>query len=191
MGAMYRAVVSVFLIVHITMMFVSGLPDRSALGKKILESISWYQIFFGLDQTWSMFAPNPSAENSYLDAVISFKDGSTEKWTFPRSSMLDDWERFTTGERIRKYQQENLKPMQRTDLWRDLSHFLEREVKKIEVQGRGRQISFIQFQKHFSVVKPPQERFVEHGRPTTDYQVENVFIYKPEDEVKYEAKNNH
>lgn len=190
MGRITKILVSIFITIHITLMVTSGLPDKSAVGKRILKSLEWYQVFFGLDQTWSMFAPNPSAVNSYLDATITFKDGSTEKWTFPRSSHMSSWDRFTSGERMRKYQQENLRPMERQDLWFDLSRFLEREVTKLEQQGRGRVVDEIQFYRHFNVVKPPTEVFVEHGTPSTNYQTEEVFKYKATEGVRYEVKNN-
>lgn len=182
--------VSVFVAIHITLMVTSGLPDRSAVGDAILRKLEFYQVFFGLDQTWSMFAPNPASVNSYLDAVITFTDGSTEKWTFPRSSRMSPWDRFTAGERVRKYQQENLMPMQRAGMWFDLSRFLEREVSKLEKEGKGRVVAQIQFYRHVSHVKPPSEVFVEHGKVTTEFQKEAVFNYIAKEKVRYEAKNN-
>ncbi|XGC80057.1 hypothetical protein ACES2L_12040 [Bdellovibrio bacteriovorus] len=191
MGVFKKILISMFIALHVTVMVTAGLPDKSAVGKRILKSIAWYQIFFGLDQTWSMFAPNPSAVNSYLDATITFKDGTTEKWTFPRSSHMSSWDRFTSGERMRKYQQENLRPLERQDLWFDLSRFLEREITKLEQQGgRGRILESVQFFRHHNIVKPPTEVFIEHGKPSSNYQTESVFKYQAADGVRHEAKNN-
>lgn len=191
MRILVKTLVSIFIAAHITMMVTSGLPDRSVVGQRILNHLRDYQVFFGLDQTWSMFAPNPSSVNSYLDATITFKDGSTEKWTFPRSSQLSDWDRFTGGERFRKYQQENLKAMERNEIWLDLGHFLEKEVNRIERSGRGRVFEQAQFYRHFNTVKPPTEQFIEHGKLSTNYQTESVFQYKPTEQVRHEAKNDH
>lgn len=190
MGIIKKAFISVFIVIHLMIMIAAGLPDRSAVGKEILGTMRSYQIFFGLDQSWSMFAPNPASKNSYMDAIITFKDKTTEKWTFPRASHLEGWERFTSGERLRKYQQENLVPLQKMELWYDLAHFLEKEINKIEKKGKGRVIDQIQFFRHFNIVKSPTEKFVEHGRASTEFKTESVFIYKSTDRVRYEAKNN-
>lgn len=190
MARITKAVVSFFIFFHILVMVTSGLPDRSAIGKNLLKELQWYQIFFGLDQTWSMFAPNPTAVNSYLDAVITFKDGSTERWTFPRSSQMDDWDRFTGGERFRKYQQENLRSLEKTEMWFDLGRFLEREINLIEKTGQGRTFESVQFYRHSNTVKPPTVIFVEHGRLSSEFQSEAVFQYKATEKVRYEAQSS-
>lgn len=190
MGNVKKIFISVFIITHLTIMITAGLPDRSAVGKAVLNHLRWYQTFFALDQSWSMFAPNPTSKNSYMDAVITFKDNSTEKWTFPRASHLGGWERFTSGERLRKYQQENLVPMVKMEMWYDLAHFLEKEINQIEKKGRGRVIDQIQFFKHTNFIKPPSEKFVEHGHASTDFQTESAFVFKASDRMIYEAKNN-
>lgn len=172
------------------MVVTAGFPDRSAVGHKILTFLEPYQILFGLDQTWSMFAPNPSNLNSYLTATITFKDGSTEKWTFPRASQMDPGERFTAGEKYRKYQQENLVPMQKTELWYDLSRYVAREVSKIERGGRGRELAEITFYRHTNLIQPPDRVFVPHGKMATNYSPEKAFEFKPTGEMRYEANNN-
>ncbi|WII72370.1 hypothetical protein QJS83_00630 [Bdellovibrio sp. 22V] len=191
MGLVWKTIISIFIAVHLSMVIIAGLPDRSLFGQRILKKLELYQVFLGLDQPWSMFAPNPSPTNSYIDAEITFNDSSTEKWTFPRSSRLDSWERFTSGERVRKFSQENLIPMQRPELWLDLSRFLEREINKIEAHGRGRTVASVQFYRHVNTVKPPTEQFIEHGKLSTVFNKESVYQYKPTQELRHEAKNDH
>lgn len=190
MGIIKKIFVSVFIVIQITIMIISGLPDRSAVGKEVLNNLRWYQTFFALDQSWSMFAPNPTSRNSYLDATITFTDNTTEKWTFPRSSQLGGWERFISGERLRKYQQEHLASVRKVELWYDLSHFLEKEVNRIEKNGKGRVIASIQFFRHSNNIKAPTEKFVEHGQPSTDFKTEAAFNYKSSNGIKNEIKNN-
>ncbi|UXR64633.1 hypothetical protein EZJ49_16350 [Bdellovibrio bacteriovorus] len=191
MTMLKKSLISVFIAVHVIMMVTAALPDRSAVGDQVLRFLSAYQVFFGLDQTWSMFAPNPASVNSYLTATLTFKDGSTEQWTFPRASQLDDMERFTAGERYRKYQQENLLPMEKEELWFDLSRYVAREVEHIEQQGRGRQLQELYFYRHFNVVAPPSQVFIPHGKMSTQYTTETVFHFKPTGGPRYEASNNH
>lgn len=188
MGIFKKGLVSLFIAVHCVMMFTSALPDRSVVGDRILQFLAPYHVFFGLDQTWSMFAPNPSAMNSYLDAVITFADGSTERWTFPRASQIDGLERFTAGERYRKYQQENLVPMENAELWFDLSRFVERDVNTIEKYGRGRQFAEVHFYRHYNVIMPPTEVFIPHGQLSKQFTEESVFHYKPQQGVRHEVQ---
>lgn len=186
-----KTIISIFIACHIAMLVTAALPDRSLIGDMILNSLARYQIFFGLDQTWSMFAPNPASVNSYLTATINFKDGSTEQWTFPRASQIHGLERFTAGERYRKYQQENLLPMEKAELWFDLSHYVAREVQKIEDKGRHREFDQLQFVRHYNVVPHPTQAFIPHGQMSTQYATEAIFHYKPAEKVRYEANNTH
>lgn len=186
-----KVLVSAFIAVHLVMIATTAFPDRSAVAEKFLALVAPYQIFFGLDQTWSMFAPNPASVNSYLTATLTFKDGSTEKWTFPRSSQIDGLKRFTAGERYRKYQQENLVPMEKSELWFDLSRYVAREVARIEKSGPGRELDQIQFYRHSNVIQPPTKIFIPHGQLSTAYASESVFHFKSTGEMRHEASNNH
>ncbi|KHD87577.1 MAG: hypothetical protein OM95_13350 [Bdellovibrio sp. ArHS] len=190
MAIFKKTLISAFIAVHLTMLVTAGLPDRSAVGDRILKSLARYQIFFALDQPWSMFAPNPSAVNSYLTAEIHFKDGSSEKWTFPRASQMDSFDRFTSGERFRKFQQDNLVPLEKTPLWADLAKYVAREVNKIERNGRGREIENLEFIRHHNIVAAPTKVFVPHGTLSKDFSSENVFKFKPNEQVRHEANNN-
>ncbi|KYG68123.1 hypothetical protein AZI87_02360 [Bdellovibrio bacteriovorus] len=190
MAKLQKALISAFIAIHITMLVTAGLPDRSVVGDRILKSLARYQIFFALDQPWSMFAPNPSAVNSYLTATINFKDGSTEHWTFPRPSQMDSFDRFTSGERFRKFQQDNLIPMEKTDLWSDLAKYVSREVMKLEKQGRGREFESLEFYRHHNIVAAPTKVFVPHGTLSSKFTSENVFQFKSNQQVRHEANNN-
>lgn len=186
-----KGLISLFIAVHIVMMVTAGFPNRSVVGDYILQSLARYQIFFGLDQTWSMFAPNPASVNSYLTADIFFKDGSQETWTFPRASQIKGIERFTAGERYRKYQQENLLPMEKAELWFDLCRYIVREVAKIEKNGRHRELDHLQLYRHHNVVPAPTVAFIPHGQLSTQFNKDSVFHFKPTEQVRYEANNNH
>ncbi len=173
-----KILLSAYILAHLTMVVTSGLPDRSVLGQRIVTLFSPYQQLFGLDQPWSMFAPNPSSVNSYIGAEIIFTDGSSEQWTFPRSSRLDPWERFLSGEKLRKYSQENLVPSQKTEMWRDLGRFLERQISAIESQGRQRHIREIQFYKYTNTVKAPSQEFIPHGTLSAQFERQAGYTYE-------------
>jgi hypothetical protein len=168
-----------------------SLPDKSVVAEKFLYSIRYYQMFFALDQAWSMFAPVPGGVNSYLDAELKFTDGSKETWTFPRPSQIDPTDKFLAGERYRKYSQENLVPMERSEVWFDLSHYVAREVDRIELKGRHRVLEDVTIFKHSSIVQPPEKVFIPHGQISTKYSNEAVFNYRPDLKVRHEASLSH
>ena len=187
------ALICSFLAVNIVLIVTASLPDRSAVGDNILDVLAPYQTFFALDQMWSMFAPNPASVNAYLDAEVTFKDGSKEHWTFPRPSKMPSLEKLLGGERFRKYSQENLVPMEKPEVWFDMSRFVANEIQQIENSARHREVADLQFYRHYNFVAPPKEKFIPHGQMSTQYETEAVFHYKPSDKEKvtYEANINH
>ena len=185
-----RAAIAVFFLANVIMMVTAALPNKSLLGKKILHGVRYYQAFLGLTQSWSMFAPNPSSRNSYVEAEILFTDGSKERWTFPRPSQMDASEKFLAGERYRKFAQEHLAG-KRTQLFDDLGRFTEREVEAIEGEGKKRQIEKIDFYKYTSVVLEPEVRFVPHGQLSSDFKEKLLYSFKLEKKVIHEARNTH
>jgi hypothetical protein len=54
-----------------------------------------------------MFAPNPPAVNSYLEAEVTLRDGTTTVWKFPRMDRMGYFERCRK-ERYRKWVQERV-----------------------------------------------------------------------------------
>jgi hypothetical protein len=186
-----KSIIVLFVAVNATMMVFSALPDRSVLGDRILDSVARYQIFFGLEQSWSMFAPNPANMNSWVDAEIEFTDGSKEKWTFPRPSQISETERILGGERYRKYAQENLVPMERSEVWFDLSRFVARDVASIEEKGRHRIVKEVEFFKHSNFIESPDKVFIPHGELSKNFESEAVFNFKPDQKVRYEAQVHH
>ena len=54
-----------------------------------------------------MFAPNPAMANAYLEAEVTFRDGSRATWPFPRMDRMGYFERFRK-ERYRKWATERV-----------------------------------------------------------------------------------
>jgi len=71
-----------------------------------------------------MFSPSPISKNSYLEAIIIYKDGSTALWPFPRMEMLSLTERYSK-ERYRKFE-ENLRKDELSALWSDSARHIAR-----------------------------------------------------------------
>ena len=69
---------------------------------KTLPPISIYLKETGFWQYWDMFAPNPSHTDTWCDAVIKYKDGTTKRYAYPRMYDLPLWKKFLQ-ERYRKF----------------------------------------------------------------------------------------
>ena len=98
--------INAFLIFHILAITCWALPITTPLTVAGRSFLRPYLIWSGLFQSWDMFSPDPKSKNIYLEAVVIYKDGSTELWPFPRMEMLSLTQRYFK-ERYRKYE-ENL-----------------------------------------------------------------------------------
>jgi len=56
----------------------------------------------GFWQYWDMFAPNPAHTDSWGDALVVYKDGTTKHHSYPRMFVLPLWQKFLS-ERYRKF----------------------------------------------------------------------------------------
>jgi hypothetical protein len=80
-----RAVITAFLVftllaVVFTNMPVSELRDQQA------KVTGPYLLATGLDQDWGVFAPDPYRSTFGVSARVTYADGSTATWNFPRSN---------------------------------------------------------------------------------------------------------
>ena len=121
---MKRVAINVFLIFHMLAITCWSIPFAGPLvraGRNILRP---YIVSSGLFQSWDMFSPDPKAVNSYIEAVIIYKDGTSKLWTFPRMELLDVPERYVK-ERYRKYE-ESLQNNENELLWPDAARYVAR-----------------------------------------------------------------
>ncbi len=124
LGIARKIAINAFLIFHILAITCWCLPINSALILECREFVRPYFLWTGLFQSWDMFAPNPKSMNSYLEALIIYKDRSTEIWTFPRVQLLDLTERYYR-ERYRKFE-ENVTENEHAGLWPDTARYVAR-----------------------------------------------------------------
>ena len=73
-----------------------------------------------------MFSPAPKHTNSYLEAMLVYRDGRTAYWPFPRMNRLTFTERYAK-ERYRKFE-ENLIEETNADLWPDAARYIARQA---------------------------------------------------------------
>lgn len=65
---------------------------------------SFYLTSTGLWQSWDMFAPNPADTDVYVDAVVTFQDGSEETYSFERIYDMPIPQKYVQ-ERYRKFRE--------------------------------------------------------------------------------------
>ena len=82
-----------------------------------------YMLWSGLFQAWDMFAPNPMKLNSYVEAEVSFRDGSRRIWSFPRMNEIGYVDRYFK-ERYRKFANEYLRMDVHSALWPDAARYI-------------------------------------------------------------------
>ena len=129
-----RAAISTLLLFHLVVIVSGSIPSQFFLavalnGQGLLtalrEKLAVYASAIGLRQDWSMFAPNPLRQNTYIDAEITYRDGRKHIWTFPQMQELGYAERYAK-QRYRKFANENLWVKERSALWPDAARYIAR-----------------------------------------------------------------
>src|ERR1700741_918196 len=116
--------INVFLLFHILAISCWALPLNNPLISSFRKLVRPYFIWSGLFQSWDMFSPDPKRVNSYLEAIVIYKDGSSELWSFPRMELLSSNELYVKA-RYRKFE-ENLQNDQYSGLRPDAARSLAR-----------------------------------------------------------------
>jgi hypothetical protein len=72
------------------------LPDYPyKYGQYSVTNLTWPpMVAFGWTQYWGVFAPEPREMQYHTTATITFEDGSTKLYEFPRTQMMSQWEKF-------------------------------------------------------------------------------------------------
>jgi len=102
LGRARRIAINVFLLFHIVGIALWCIPLDTPLIPAFRNLLRPYFLWSGLFQSWDMFAPSPKAENSYVEAVVIYKDRSGVRWAFPRMEQLSLTNRMFE-ERYRKF----------------------------------------------------------------------------------------
>jgi hypothetical protein len=109
--------INAFLIFHLIAIPCWCIPNSTPLIPIVKNVIRPYFVWAGLFQSWDMFAPSPKSTNSYMEAIILYKDRSSQLWSFPRMENLTLTQRYFK-ERYRKYE-DNLQNNDFSELWPD------------------------------------------------------------------------
>jgi hypothetical protein len=116
--------INAFLIFHLIAIPCWCLPFDNPLVGAVRAVVRPYFLWSGLFQTWDMFSPVPETTNSYMEAIIIYKDGQTQTWSFPRMELLTLTDRYSK-ERYRKFVEVVLDD-KNSALWPDVARYVAR-----------------------------------------------------------------
>lgn len=123
-------VISIFIIINFMMMIRAQIDDSAPITNFIYRPITFVQNYLSMWRGWNMFAPNPLRSNYYVDAKVSFADGSHYIWNFPNSSNISSFQKYLYAERFRKYSVDGLRLNSNSHLWPDAAKYVLRQMAK-------------------------------------------------------------
>ena len=103
----WKVFLSLFVVYYFFVVVAWLLPDDWANRDQLTEKTWPHMVFFGWFQHWSLFSPDVRHIIYHETAVISFADGSTKVYEFPRMQRMDLWEKFR-HEKLRKMFSDNI-----------------------------------------------------------------------------------
>jgi hypothetical protein len=118
-----RVLINAFIVFHLYIMAIWGLPG-STFRYYFTKPIADYVIWSGLWHSWDMFSPDPLTINFTLQAEITYQNGASKVWTFPRMEKLGYWERYQK-ERYRKWR-ERVRIDIYSAIWDDTARYIAR-----------------------------------------------------------------
>jgi hypothetical protein len=165
-----RIGLSAFVAFHLFCIVFWCIPIDSPLIVRFRESVKPYVLWTGLFQKWDMFAPDPSKLNNYVGAILTYRDGRTAEWDFPRMENLGYVDRYFK-ERYRKYANDNLRIDARSALWPDAARYVAR-LNAADPANPPVEVALV---RHWSEVPPPGA----HGEPPPSPWNQYVFFRYP------------
>ncbi|MFA6212003.1 MAG: hypothetical protein WCT03_17450 [Candidatus Obscuribacterales bacterium] len=118
-----KPVISAFLILHCTLNYCYLFNNHPYINN-VNHFFFGYYAFMGLEQAWNVFAPEPRRGNPHLTAIVTYQDGTSKLWTYPRMERLDFFTKIPK-ERYRKFFDDNAAwsfPM----VWPDIARYVAR-----------------------------------------------------------------
>lgn len=144
-----RRIINGFLIWHAFALFIWLVPGNSAIVQACVGMVRPYMVVTAFAQNWSMFSPNPDHMDVYLEAKITYADGETRFWDFPRMVHMNY---------VRRYEEERWRKMTEVathggnhNLWPSLARYAAR-VNDFDPQNPPVSVELIQ---HSRIIPPP------------------------------------
>jgi hypothetical protein len=124
-GRLARIVITAFLLFNLAAIASWAVPVNLLFVSRFKDSVRPYMLWSGLFQSWEMFAPDPRSTNVYVEAWLTYQDGKTSVWSFPRMEQLGYYDRYQK-ERYRKWANDSLRLDSNSALWPDAAAYIAR-----------------------------------------------------------------
>ncbi len=149
-------------------------PD-SALRNQLYKPVYPFLSALGFWQSWNVFAPTIRTENFHLLATITFIDGTTALWEFPRQDLLTGVEQMR-AERFRKWANDRIRYHEYGFLQPDAARYIARLHHTESALPKTVDLTF------FSIPIPPPTEGVDKALPEhTRHKTFFVYEVQPED----------
>ena len=96
-----QVIISLFILFYWFMVMICVMAD-CPLKQFVHQYTRIPEILLATEQSWRMFCPNPRAYSLHPYAIITFRDGSTAYYEFPRIEKMSQWDGMLR-ERVRKH----------------------------------------------------------------------------------------
>lgn len=116
--------VNAFILTYVWVLFwwlVYPTPLRTAMLKPFASAV----VFSGLWQGWGVFSPNVRKRSIILFARVTYTNGTSDIWLYPRLDHMDVTKRAVL-ERYRKFACDHINWEENSYLWPDFAKFVAR-----------------------------------------------------------------
>lgn len=165
-----KTLVSLFILLNL-ILWCSWFVYPRRVHDSPLRLVQRIWVFFALYQRWSPFAPMVPTQSKHLTATITFANGLTRLYEFPRMETLSIWERLQKH-RWRKFQAYLVGMSKFRDVQVDCARFLARLV----ADERNVPV-MISLTSHLCQIPPPEPLIKRCDLPTTT-RSRAFFVYR-------------
>ncbi len=124
-GTTKHLLISAFIVFHLISIICWAVPLNTVLFTAVRNKVAPYMFWSGLYQSWGLFAPNPTSDNSRLEAEITFTNGQKQLFKFPLPQNFGYMQRYAK-ERHRKWANDALRMDSYAALWPDAARYIAR-----------------------------------------------------------------
>lgn len=170
----FRVLMSAFLVFYLFCITVTVCP-QTALRNALYKPIYPFLAALGFWQSWNVFAPNIRTDNFHLLATVTFEDGTTALWEFPRQDLLTGVEQMR-AERFRKWSNDRIRYHEYKFLQPDAARYIARLHRNNASPPKTVELAY------FSADIPPPEKGINANLPEhTKHKTFFVYAVQPED----------
>jgi hypothetical protein len=154
-----RPLVDVFVLVLLALMLATGLPEWIPGVRTAQRWVDPLADVTGVQQSnWQLFAPEPDSMNTWVEAVVTYSDGSTRTIASP------DWQRRTLLEKFVQGRWPKILDYVRRDDWKGLWEPYALWVARTAPPPDGARPVEVKLIRHWWNVPAPSQLAADHAR---------------------------